>query len=100
MTIDSPWNDVSEPLGWQGCVYHAKEHWFYFITSTIIKYHSQIQVNILYKETDSKQLHQRNLIIFRKFRKGVMRYTHSEECNISFYIVQLSVHILHIFEDK
>jgi len=69
--------------------YHSKqiityiEHRLNFITSAIINSHNWIQVNILYKETDSKRLHQRNLIIFlwSEVWKWYMLYLyHKLEC--------------------
>ena len=47
------------------------QHWFNFITSAIIKSHNWIQVNILYKQTCSQGLHQRNLMIFGTFRNDI-----------------------------
>ena len=53
---------------------------------------NRIQANILYKQTCSQGLHQRNLMIFGTFRNAVTRYTHCGQCNIK-DIALTTVHI-------
>ena len=97
----SPWNNVCESLGWQECVYPAAvvhSTLVQFITSAIIKSHNRIQANILYKQTCSQGLHQRNLMIFETFRNAVTRYTHCGQCNIKILHWPQCVYLVNIPE--
>ena len=66
-----------------------------FITSAIIKSHNQIQANILYKETDRKWLHQRNLIIL-----GLLGMVLRDMCtdNSTIIFILLCVYVVNIPE--
>ena len=73
------------------------EHWFNFIISAIIKSHNRNQANILYKETDRKELHQRNLIIFITLRNGVTRDICTDNSAIFFLCTTFTPQIKRVY---